>query len=167
VSRVFLFQPQKGKVMGVILEANYSKKIGLPGYSSHQYMLTVRTELSDLSQVEAESKRLYGLLQRSVDSELQQSGWLPKAKNGNGHPRQQQKGEEPWQCSVKQKDLILRIVEQNKIDKADIEKLAMERFGKGVVKLNKLEASGLIEELFEKYPSKNGRNGHPAQQTAR
>ena len=153
--------------MGVILEANYSKKIGLPGYSSHQYMLTVRTELSDLSQAEAESKRLYGLLQRSVDSELQQSGWLPDSKNGNGHPRQQQKREEAWQCSVKQKDLILRIVEENKIDKADIEKLAMDRFGKGVVKLNKLEASGLIEELFEKYPSKNGRNGHPAQQTAR
>ena len=31
--------------MAIILEANYSKKLGLPGYSSHQYAVTVRTEL--------------------------------------------------------------------------------------------------------------------------
>jgi hypothetical protein len=37
--------------MPIILEANYSKKLGLPGYSSHQYMLTLRTELGDVTQV--------------------------------------------------------------------------------------------------------------------
>ncbi len=73
--------------MPIILEANYSKKIGLPGYSSHQYMLTLRTELSDLSQVSAESQRLHGLLQASVDRELQQPGWLPPGNMpANGHP---------------------------------------------------------------------------------
>jgi hypothetical protein len=44
--------------MAITLEANYSKKLGLPGYSSHQYMITLRTELADLTQVEAESTRL-------------------------------------------------------------------------------------------------------------
>ncbi|HEY6169296.1 MAG TPA: hypothetical protein VI454_14740 [Verrucomicrobiae bacterium] len=148
--------------MAIVLEANYSKKIGLPGYSSHQYLLTVRTELSDLGQVEAESRRLYGLLQSAVDNELQQAGWLP---NGNGHhgsDRHKPK-DELWQCSPKQKDLILKIVEENKIDKNDVEKLAADRFGKGVKLLNKLEASGLIEELFEKYPrqNRNGRQNTP------
>jgi erythromycin esterase-like protein len=38
----------------IVLEANYSKKLGLPGYSSHQYSLTVRKEVSDISQVEKE-----------------------------------------------------------------------------------------------------------------
>ena len=65
--------------MAVILEAAYSKKLGLPNYSSHSYVVSIRTELSDLTQVEAESARLYALLQQSVDSEIQQVGFLPDA----------------------------------------------------------------------------------------
>ena len=44
--------------MAIVLEANYAKKLGLPNFSSHQYSVTIRTELTDLSQVEAE----YGLI---------------------------------------------------------------------------------------------------------
>ena len=36
--------------MAITLEANYAKKRGLPNYSSHQYCVTIRTELTDLSQ---------------------------------------------------------------------------------------------------------------------
>jgi hypothetical protein len=36
--------------MAIQLEANYSKKLGLPGYSSHQYSVTIRTELGDIKQ---------------------------------------------------------------------------------------------------------------------
>src|SRR5580658_7925081 len=74
---------QRNITMALTLEANYSKKIGLPGYSSHQYSLTLKTELSDLSQAEAESTRLHQTLQTSVDRELQKVGFLPA--NGNGH----------------------------------------------------------------------------------
>ena len=31
----------------ITLEANYSKKIGLPGYSSHQFSVTLKSELSE------------------------------------------------------------------------------------------------------------------------
>ena len=65
--------------MAIILEAAYSKKLGLPNYSSHSYVVSIRTELSDLAQVEAESARLYALLQRSVDSQIKQVGFLPDA----------------------------------------------------------------------------------------
>ena len=168
--------------MPVILEANYSKKLGLPGYSSHQYMLTLRTELSDVSQVSVESQRLHSLLQASVDRELQQPGWLPAGNipgnghtnghapqngNGNGHARNGHSlpangHPDAWNCTSKQQDLILRIVDDNRLDKAEVEQLAQERFGKGVKQLNKLEASGFIEELFERYPrpQRNG-NGQP------
>ena len=44
--------------MAIVIEAAYSKKVGLPHYSSHQYSVTLRSEISDLSQVEAESNRL-------------------------------------------------------------------------------------------------------------
>ena len=174
--------------MSVIIEANYSKKIGLPGYSSHQYMLTLRAELTDLTQVSAESQRLHSLLQASVDRELQQPGWLPPGNsqvptnggnghsNGNGHPNgnghshprnghgQLTNGShEPWNCTPKQQDLIIKIVDDHQLDKAEVEKLAIDRFGKGVRQLNKLDASGFIEELFEKYPRQrtNGNGSHP------
>ena len=73
--------------------------------------------------------------------------------NGNGN------GKDVWNCSDKQRDLIIKIVDEHKLDKNDIEKLAQERFGKSVKVLNKLEASGLIDELLEKHGGKqNGRN---------
>jgi hypothetical protein len=65
--------------MALQIEANYSKKIGLPGYSSHQFSITLKAELTDISQVEAESSRLYALLQSSVDREIQKTGYLPTA----------------------------------------------------------------------------------------
>ena len=56
-----------------------------------------------------------------------------------------------WQCSEKQRDLILKLTEENHLDKAEIEGLARDRFsGKGVKQLNKLEASGLIDLLWER-----------------
>ncbi len=66
------------------LECNYSKKLGLPGYSSHQFSITLRTELGDLGQVQAESARLYRLLQEGVDTSIRQIGYLPSV-NGNGN----------------------------------------------------------------------------------
>jgi len=145
----------------ITLECNYSKKIGLPGYSSHQFSVSLKSELTDISQVEQESARLYNVLQNSVDNNIQQVGFLP-SENGNGHSngngRDNQPKEEVWKCSPKQKDLILKIIEENKLQKMDVEKLARDRFSKGVKDLNKLEASGLIEELLEKYPSNNRKN---------
>ena len=152
----------------LIIEANYSKKIGLPGYSSHQYSLTLRSEISDINQVPQESQRLYQLMQTCVDNELQQTGFLPGEAapknghaNGNGHPRPTRPVEAPWKCSVKQKELIIKITDENQLDKNEVEQLAQDRFSKGVKQLNKLEASGLIEELIEKYPSKPKRSTTP------
>ena len=180
--------------MAITLEVNYSKKLGLPGYSSHQYSVTIRTELGDLKQVEAESSRLYTLLQGSVDRDIQQTGYLPVNGNGvtnghskgNGHPQNGSNGHngnhrqngnghgrangqsESWSCSDKQRALITKIVDEHQLDKNDIENLAQDRFGKGVRQLNKMEASGLIEELLETHGEKsNGRNGGGRYQKAR
>ena len=154
----------------ITLECNYSKKIGLPSYSSHQFSITLRTEIADVNQVQQESARLYQLLQEGVDSSIQEIGYLPGQNgngnghsNGNGHARSQERSD-VWACSPKQKELILKIVDENKLVKNEVEALARERFNAPVKTLNKLQASGLIKELLEKYPSNNnGRGQRPYQ----
>lgn len=152
--------------MAIVLEANYSKKLGLPGYSSHQYSLTVRTELADLTQVAAESAKLHTTLQDSVDREIQKTGFLPETKaaspraNGNGNGGSHTNGNsDGWACSPKQRELILQITVEHKLDKVAVDQLAQDRFGKGVRQLNKLEMSGLLDELLEQVGQKpnNGR----------
>jgi hypothetical protein len=140
--------------MAIHLEANYSKKLGLPGYSSHQYSVTIKTEVGDPNQVQVESNRLYELLQSCVDSQIQKTGFLPAAATqtdptGNN-------GSDAWACSPKQKELILDIVQEQGLDKNEVEKLSQDRFGKGVKQLNKLEASGLIDELLDAQGKQNG-----------
>jgi hypothetical protein len=145
----------------ITLEANYSKKIGLPGYSSHQFSVTLKSELADISQAQAESARLYAVLQSSVDHNIQQVGYLPNASgNGNGHGNGHTAPVETdaWKCSDKQRDLILKITDEHKLDKTKVDQLAQDRFGKGVKSLNKLEASGLIEELLEQTGQSKPRN---------
>ena len=144
----------------ITLECNYQKKLGLPGYSSHQFSITLRTEIADVNQVQAESARLYKLLQEGVDTSIKETGYLPANGNGSGRGQGfnggtqtgQSQGQDSgaWGCSPKQQALINKIVTESKLDKNEIEALAQERFGKGVKALNKLEASGLIEELLEK-----------------
>jgi hypothetical protein len=145
----------------ITLECNYSKKIGLPGYSSHQFAITLKTELADVSQVQAESSRLYRLLQEGVDASIQQIGYLPHQNgNGNGHTNGNGHAHsDVWACSPKQKELIIKIVDENHLDKSQVEALARERFNTAVKALNKLQASGFIKELLEKYPNKENGNG--------
>ena len=64
-----------------------------------------------------------------------------------------------WQCSDKQRDLITKITEEHHLDKNAVVQLAQDRFGKSVKSLNKLEASGLIDELLEQTGQKNGNQG--------
>jgi len=141
----------------IILESNYSKKIGLPGYSSHQFSITLKTEIADLAQVQTESDRLYQLLQQSVDASIKEVGFLPtevpiQTRNGNGNGHHN----DTWECSDKQKALILKIVEEHHLDKKEIEALAQDRFGKGVKALNKLEASQIIEILLQQHGDNQG-----------
>jgi hypothetical protein len=61
--------------MAIKLNTSYSKKLGLPGYSSHAFSASVEVELGDMNQVSAECGRLYGLLQASVDHEIRNTGF--------------------------------------------------------------------------------------------
>lgn len=88
--------------MAIKFISNYSKRLGLPGFSSHQFSVSVETELTDLERVPGEVARLYQLLQQAVDREIQQTGFVPadgygetqrslptniSGKGSNGHNR--------------------------------------------------------------------------------
>ena len=153
--------------MAIHIEANYSKKLGLPAYSSHSYSITIRRELQDLTQVERESSDLYRLLQSCVDKEIQQTGFIPGNNNpsSNGHPAEKS---DHWLCSGKQRELIERVIKEQKIPMEEVDALAVERFGVPTAGLNKLQASGLIDGLLERSDTKAGpRNGYRQRQFQR
>lgn len=145
--------------MAIKLTATYSKRLGLPGYSSHQYSVTVETELVATSDIPAESERLYQLLQSDVDRQMLHTGFVPPhdygmepadgaTPCGDHRPNITTLPSTAWKCSGKQKDLILKLVDEHHLDKNEVDHLARQRFGKGVRQLNKQEASGLIDELL-------------------
>ena len=121
--------------MAVILQMTYSKKLGLPNYSSHQCSVSVQSEIADLTQITGECKKLYALLQDSVDREIQAVGFLPDATrygmSGGGQERHEA-ASGPWACSDKQRELIEKIVRENNLDKNEVEDLSQQLFGIGV-----------------------------------
>ena len=62
--------------MAIQLEANYSKKLGLPGYSSHQYSVTIRIEVSDTGPgiAEAMHERLFQPFTQADESTTRRYG---------------------------------------------------------------------------------------------
>ena len=56
--------------MAIKLIANYSKRLGLPNYSSHQFSVSVETEVVNTGDIPGECGRLYELLQANVDRQI-------------------------------------------------------------------------------------------------
>ncbi|MDF1659773.1 MAG: hypothetical protein P1U58_19325 [Verrucomicrobiales bacterium] len=174
--------------MAIKLIGNYAKRLGLPGYSSHQFSVSVETELTDSGDIQGEATRIYHLLQDAVDREIQETGFVPgdeyglndngsrqpqvngnhngqhRLNGGNGHNGNGSNGHsDRWSCSDKQKEFILKLVAENELHRDTVEQTSLDRFGVGVKQLNKLQASGLISELLESVgkngKSRNGKGG--------
>jgi hypothetical protein len=128
------------------LSAAYSKKVGLPGYSSHSFSVSIETELQNLDNVRIESARLYESLQNAVDQQIQKTGFVPP----DGYGMETDKNG-TWNCSQKQRELIEKIGKENNLDQGALDRLADEMFGAKVQALNKLQASGLIDALLDRY----------------
>lgn len=138
--------------MAIKLIGSYSKKLGLPAYSSHSFAASVETEISDLSQAPEEVARLYRLLQQAVDREIRHSGFVP---NGNGsHPVGSSDPEladrgKVWTCTDKQRRLILQLVREHEMDINTVQQRAYVRFGTGLRQLTRHQASELISSLLQ------------------
>jgi len=166
--------------MAVFIEANYSKKIGLPAYSSHSFSVTLRSEVSELKDVDREASKLYAILQGAVDAQIVETGYTPVPLSSgsesnrpsgrtNGHTHQSDG--ESWNCSDKQRDLVLKIRDEHKLGMDQIEEISKQLFQRPAKTLNKLEMSVLIKELLEEFGPKgatgNGNGRRPYQPASR
>src|SRR5262245_29674019 len=105
----------------ITLSAAYSKKVGLPGYSSHSFSISIETELQSLANVCDESACLYDSLQKAIDQQIQKTGFVPSDDYGiegdkNG----------AWNCSPKQRELIEKIGKENNLDQNALDRIAGE-----------------------------------------
>ena len=174
--------------MAIKLTSNYAKRLGLPGYSSHQFSVSVETELTDLDRAPGEVARLYHLLQDAVDREIQQTGFVPdegygqnhslppeNANRGNGNgngnssryphsppysPRGQNNGNGSWQCSPKQRQLITDLAGELGLTDQQLDERSQRLFQQPVHQLNKLATSGLISDLLAEAGTRRQRNGN-------
>lgn len=158
--------------MAIKLVANYSKRLGLPGYSSHQFSVSVETELRDITEADTEIANLYHQLQRNVDAQIQETGFVPSEAYGSQSQQRQapQQNNQPpvqaqsepdqdgWSCSEKQESFIRRIMKENNLLPKEIDDLAQRRFGRPAQRLNKAQASGMIDTLLDQYGSKGKRD---------
>lgn len=150
--------------MAITIEANYQKRLGLPNYSSHAYSVTIKTEVSNLAKIDEASSHLYRKLQDAVDRDIQETGFLPgdnapaelppfqRGGTRTAAPRQSSANQSSeWNCSPKQRGLIEKLMSEHNIPLTDLDELAHHRFRCGLKQLNKMSASGLIDELFSTY----------------
>src|SRR5437762_6000943 len=139
--------------MAIKLSAAYSKKVGLPGYSSHSFSVSIETELQNLDNVRQESARLYDSLQEAVDQQIQKTGFVPP----NGYGMEVDKNG-TWNCSQKQRELIKKIGKENNLGQSALDHIGGEMFSAKVQALNKLQASGFIDELLDRYGKRTSPN---------
>jgi hypothetical protein len=160
--------------MALKLVANYSKRLGLPGYSSHQFSVSCETEITNVEDVAAESARLYETLQLSVDEQIRQVGFVPDSDYGSNDSSSikpinriasigsnaNENGQ--WRCSDKQRELLLKLIADHNIEAA-VQEMSLQMFGKHPKECNRLECSGLISRILEENTGKKstkGKNGN-------
>lgn len=147
------------------IQATYAKKLGLPNYSSHSFMVSVSAEVSSLRRLETEAKRVYALLQSSVDEQLKAVGFVPDttkygmlvdgagAQNGassNGQHRSTTPvpTTDAAHASDKQQALIETVAKREKFTAEDLDGIAKRLFGSPLAELDRKQTSGFISELL-------------------
>ena len=151
--------------MAILLEFKYDKRLGLPGYSSHDFGVSMRTEVNNMEEIKEESERAYRLLQQSVDAQLSNPGFIP-AENGKEPESKgnQTNGTDPqkWNCTERQRGLILKILSQNDLPESAVEQVAQDLHGQPMATLGKMQVSTVISEVLDRWGKHTRTNGRAA-----
>ena len=159
--------------MAVLLQFDYNKRLGLPAYSSHSFGITMKAEVTDLERIGEEAERAYGLLQSAVDSQIVHQGYVSNEDRGEHGTDQVQKTQvkvnggstdpDKWNCTVRQRGLLMTILERNDLDPEVVEDLSQELHGRPMGDLGKMQVSAVITEVLDRWgrhpKATNGRAG--------
>ena len=151
--------------MAILLEFKYDKRLGLPGYSSHDFGVSMRTEVNNVEQIKEESERAYRLLQQSVDAQLSNSGFIPSENGKEQESKGNQTNEtdpEKWNCTERQRGLILKILSQNDLPESAVEQVAQDLHGQPMATLGKMQVSTVISEVLDRWGKHKRTNGRAA-----
>ncbi len=153
--------------MAILLEFSYGKKLGLPGYSSHNFGVSMKAEVNDPEAIPEEAAKAYSILQESVDSQIANPGLVPSGNSNaiqvqpNGNNAKTNPDE--WNCTVRQKGLLMTILERNNLDPEVVENLSQEIHGRPMADLGKMQVSAIISEVLDRWgrhpKTTNGRAG--------
>ena len=153
--------------MAVIPDINYTKKLGLPNYSSPSLGIGLKAEVANLDEVQGEVEKAHSLLQSAVDSQIVHQGFVSNESNEVNGSVQGQKVQpkaktdpDDWNCSIRQKGLLMTILERNNLDPEVVEDLADDLCGKPMSDLNKGQVSAVISEILDRWgrhPKTNGK----------
>ena len=153
--------------MAILLEFSYGKKLGLPNFSSHNFGVSMKAEVTDLEAIPAEAAKAYSILQESVDSQITNPGFVPSGNSkviqvqSNGNNAKTNPAD--WNCTVRQKGLLMTILERNNLDPEVVEDLSQEIHGRPMADLGKMQVSAIISEVLDRWgrhpKTTNGRAG--------
>lgn len=160
--------------MPITIEAGYEKKLDLPRrFCNQSFFLSVRVEVPDGSDVDAEGARLHKKLQRCVDRQLKKVGYFP-GEQAPPKPAPRRRSEtfevvnggleagktkcaallsrhKEWTCDDAQKEMILALVAKYGLKKTAVEDMAKASHGVGVRALDREKATAFIEEIVRTY----------------
>jgi len=147
--------------MAILLQFDYGKKLGLPNYSSHNFGVSMKAEVSDPEDIPQEAERAYGILQQAVDKQMENPGFLPSPRQEN---QDQTNGTDPekWNCTERQRGLIIKILSQNDLPQSAIEEVAQDLHGRPMSELGKLQVSSVISEVLDRWGKHKKTNGRAA-----
>ena len=136
--------------MAILLQFDYGKKLGLPNYSSHNFGVSMKAEVSDPEDIPQEAERAYGILQQAVDKQMENPGFLPSPRQEN-QDQTNETDPEKWNCTEKQRGLILKILSQNDLPESAIEEVAQDLHGRPMSELGRLQVSSVISEVLDRW----------------
>ena len=136
--------------MAILLEFNYGKKLGLPNFSSHNFGVSMKAEVNDPEAIPEEAERVYSILQQSVDSQIANPGFIPSV-NGKIEIKEPEVDPDKWNCTERQKGLLLTILDRNGLEPIVVEDLSREIHGRSMADLGKMQVSAVIGEVLDRW----------------
>jgi hypothetical protein len=140
--------------MAIQIVASVGKKVGQPNYGSKSFNLSCTKEITDLGTLEAESIKLHRLLEQIVEAQIDKDERdeitehvAPVNRIHSNGTESNNHNDDQWNCSPKQASLITTLLKDHGLEN-EAEQLSQQLWKLPVRSLNKMQASGLIENLL-------------------